>query len=131
MMLAFVAIVGIVGFVQMRTDKPLASHLPAPAHPLLKPEPNTLLSRNDLMLSARQRSAIQGIAASWSGDREKLLTAMAAYQPKPGRTDQISGSLQGYSELSRSYDVTRARYWLMASAQLDSRQRALLEGASK
>jgi hypothetical protein len=130
-MVAFVAIIGIVGYIQMRSDRPMVSGLPAPTHPLLKPEPGMLLSQTDLGLTDKQRSAIQTIEKSWSADRARLLAAMQSYEPKRGRVDQISGNLAGYSELSRSYDETRTRYWSMASGQLDTHQKARLEGASK
>ncbi|MFI5385058.1 MAG: hypothetical protein ACHQ50_02965 [Fimbriimonadales bacterium] len=130
-MLAFVAIVGIVGFAQIRGEKPISSRLPAPAHPLSKPEPGILLTRTDLSLTTKQRSAIQAVESAWLRDQAKLLTAMSGYEPKQGRADQISGSLQGYSELSRNYDATRSRYWTAACAQLDANQRSLVEGGSR
>ena len=130
-MLAFVAIIGIVGFTPMRTNKPVMGRVPAPLHALSKPEPASLLAGTDLALTAKQRSDIQAIEASWTTERAKLLEAMSAYEPRQGRSDQISASLQGYSELSRAYDSTRVRYWTVAFAQLDSRQRSLIEGVSK
>src|SRR5690242_11989701 len=104
-MLAFAAIVGIVGFVQTQGDKPVVGHPPTPTQALSKPEPASLLKRPDLALTERERSAIQAIDGQWSADRAKLLAAMSAYQPKQGTADQIKGSLQGYSELSRDYDA--------------------------
>jgi len=131
-MLVFVAIAGIVGFVQTTVNKPkLVSHLPAPSHPLRKPEPEGLLARSDLGLTSNQRSAIQAIDTSWSNDKAKLLKAMSAFEPKEGRADQISGSLEGYSDLSRTYDATRTRYWTLAKAQLDKQQQILADGGSK
>ncbi len=130
-MLAFVAIIIIVGFVQMRTEKPQMGHLPAPSRPLFKPEPGSLLTQSGLSLTAEQRSAIQSIESSWQVNRTRLLTAMSAYQPKQGRADQISAGLQDYSELSRSFDTTRASYWTQACAQLNPKQKELVEGASK
>lgn len=130
-MLAFAAIVGIVGFVQTQSDKPAARRLTAPARAISKPEPGSLLKRADLSLTHRECSEIQAIESRWSSDRAKLLTAMSAYQPQQGTADQIKGSLQGYSELSRDYDATRSRYWTMALSLLDAKQKTLVEGGSK
>lgn len=127
-MILFVAGFGIVNFVQNRSEKPVASQLPMPSRPLFKPEPRMLLNRADLALTAKQRSAIQGIDSAWSNERTKLLKAMSAYQPKQARADQISGDLAGYSELSRTYDATRSRYWGVARNLLDKNQQALVDG---
>jgi hypothetical protein len=130
-MLAFVAIVLIVGFIQAKDEKPATSQLLAPTRALSKPEPGALLRRSDLGLSNRQRSAIQALDSRWSADKAKLLEAMSGYAPKQGRSDQIATSLQGYSELSRSYDATRSSYWTRAIGFLDSSQKALVEGGTR
>ncbi|HVT14255.1 MAG TPA: hypothetical protein VHE55_18475 [Fimbriimonadaceae bacterium] len=131
MMLAFVAIVLIVGWAQNGGSKRLVSHLPAPERPLSKPEPQKLLTESEPALSAAQRTAIQSIVQAWSNDKAKLLAAMSAYEPKQGRVDQMSASLEGYSQLSRDYDQARARYWSEALAVLDERQKAAVDGGSK
>lgn len=130
-MLVFAAIVGIVGFVQRRGEKPVAGRLPAPTRALSKSEPESLLMRADLSLTNSERSAIQAVAVQWATDKAKLLTAMSTFQPKQGTADQIRGSLQGYSELSREFDAARSRYWTTALALLDAKQKTLVEGGSK
>ena len=130
-MLAFVAIIIIVGLTQSRPDKPLASQLPAPNHPLVKPEPDRLLAETALNLSIDQRTQIQRLETKWLAEKSKLLQAMSAYQPKPGRSDQIRGSLEGYSELSRTYDATRRTYWDSACSVLNKNQRKVAEGGAK
>ncbi|HWA83644.1 MAG TPA: hypothetical protein VG820_09435 [Fimbriimonadaceae bacterium] len=130
-MLAFVAIVLIVGWTQTGGSKPLVSQLPDPPGPLSKPEPQTLLAQPALSLTGSQQAEIRSIAQAWSSDKAKLLAAMSAYEPKQGRVDQMSASLGGYSQLSRDYDQTRARYWSEAHAVLDDRQKALVDGGLK
>jgi hypothetical protein len=130
-MLAFVAIILVFSFVQARNEPAPTSHLPAPSRPLTNPEPGLAPARTDLGLSDSQRSSIQSIAQKWSAEKAKLLTAMSNYEPKRGRTDQIAGSLQAYSELSRTYDATRAGYWQMVNSLLDKRQQALIAEVSK
>ncbi len=130
-MLVFVAIAGVVGIAQIQIEKPLVSQLPAPVARLSKPEPSELLTRHGLALTAMQRSAIQSISGEWSSERAKLQAVMRSFKPKAGRLDQISAGLQDYSELSRSYDTARSRYWLLALAQLDAKQKSLVAGGSK
>ena len=127
-MIAFVAVVGIVNFTQSRSDKPLVSQLPAPTRPLSKPEPGALLARTDLALTATQMSAIQAVSSAWSIDKAKLLKGMSSYEPKQARADQISNNLAGFSDLSRTYDATRSRYWATARDLLDKGQRAKVDG---
>jgi hypothetical protein len=130
-MLAFIAIIVIVGLTQSRPIKPLASQLPAPSHPLFKPDPDRLLAQSALNLSSEQRTQIQSIESKWLTEKAKLLQAMSGYQPKQGRADQISGNLEGYSELSRTYDTTRRNYWIQACAILNATQRKAVEGEVK
>ena len=130
-MLAFVAIIIIVGLTQSRPDKPLVSQLPTPNHTLFKPEPDRLLAQSELNLSNDQRTQIQSLETKWLAEKSKLLQAMSGYRPKQGRSDQISGSLEGYSELSRTYDATRRTYWDSACAVLNKNQRKVAEGGAK
>ena len=130
-MLAFVAIIGIVGFTQTKSESPIKSQLAAPTRRLSKPETGMLLHRTDLSLSETQRLSLLALDSAWERDKTKLLQAMSGYEPREGRADQIRGSLEGYSELSRTFDATRSRYWAKASALLDKRQRTIAEGDLK
>lgn len=121
-MLVGVGVVMLVSyFTSPRVDAPRTSLLPAPTKPLSKPEPNSLLSE-DLMLTAEQRAQISRIASAWDSKKAGLVQAMSGFQPRQGRTDQISADLAGYSQLSRDYDSIRARYWSEALAVLTPSQ---------
>jgi hypothetical protein len=130
-MLLFVTIIVAVGLTQPRNDERLASRLPAPTQPLWKPEPGRLLAQPQLALTSSQQAAIQNVESKWESEKAGLLSAMAGFTPKQGRSDQIKESLVGYSELSRTYDETRERYWETACRVLDKTQRAHLAGGGK
>jgi len=127
-MLAFVAIILIVGFIQANNQKRPVSNIPSPTHALIKPEPSRILSQADLHLTAAQKSEVEKVEATWSQEKAKLLQAMSGFAPRQARADQINGSLQGYSELSRTYNTTREAYWNAALKHLDDRQRKAVEG---
>jgi hypothetical protein len=126
--LAAVAVIVVVGYANSEPAKPLVSRLPAPYAPLSKPEPGSILARSDLGLSKSQRKQIAQVDSAWLGRKAEILRAMSAFQPKQGRVEQISASLNGYTELSRSYDSQRAMYWEKALAFLDAHQRTQLGG---
>jgi hypothetical protein len=105
---------------------PKVSQLPAPAKPLNKPEPQSLLS-GQVTLSASQKANLASVANAWKWEKDRLTTAMSKFQPQQGRVDQISGSLQDYSSLSRQYDAARSRYWTAALALLTPDQRKEVE----
>jgi hypothetical protein len=126
--LAAVAVMVAVGYFKSPPTKALSSNLPSPTAPLSKPEPASLLSRNDLNLSEPQRDKITTLDKTWARTKTELLQAMSAFQPKQGRVDQISSGLSGYTELSRSYDSERTTYWEKAVALLDERQLSRLKG---
>ena len=130
-MLAFVAIVLIVGFVQTRTEKAPIGSVPAASRSLFKPEPKALLGRTELNLTPKQSSGIAKVESEWESEKTTLLQTMSGYEPKRGRADQITSSLHDYSELSRAYDATRVKAWETACDLLDSRQKALVKGESK
>jgi hypothetical protein len=125
-MLAFVALILVVGYFNAPKGKlPKATGIPAPAKPLYKPEPASLLSR--VHLSAGQRATVEDIDSRWRRDKANLEIAMAQFQPKQARADQIGSSLQGYSQLSRDFDAARSRYWTAAVAVLTPAQRKEIE----
>ena len=126
-MLAFVGLIVAYGLAQPPSHAPIVSRLPGPSSRLQKPEPTWLLTQFGLALNTVQASAIQKTQERWQVDRTKLMEAMATYAPKEGRADQISGSLEGYSQLSRLFDSTRQSYWRAACKVLNSKQLAVVE----
>jgi hypothetical protein len=126
-MLAAISVVIAIGAMNAPSDAKLkVSQLPAPTKPLNKPEPQSLLSA-DLNLTPDQKSRIATVVTEWKQERDRLTMAMSQFQPSQGRVDQISGSLQDYSSLSRQYDATRKRYWQTALALLTPDQRHEVE----
>jgi hypothetical protein len=121
----------IVGFTNESPGHRLVSKLPAPTHPLWKPEPAFLLTDSELRLSPTQRRTIQAVDRHWRSDREALLSAMTSYQPHEGNEAQIRSRMQDYSDLSRRYDAVRTSSWSAATASLSPAQRAKLPGGTK
>ena len=128
MAFAAAALIVLVGFKSTASGLPLVSKLPAPTHPLWKPEPGFLLTDSALDLSPKQRREIQAIQEHWQSDRQPLLTAMASFRPHEGNEIQVKEGLQDYSELSRRFDGVRASYWTSATALLAPGQVAKIPG---
>jgi hypothetical protein len=129
--LLFAVAIVVIGVLNSPSDAKLASKLPAPLHPLIKPEPGSLLSEPGLNLSKQQRSAIQAIDKRWQAEREPLLAGMNGYQPASTHLEAIKGGLQDYSALSRRYDATREQRWQEALDALKPDQRSRVGGGSK
>lgn len=131
MALLLAAAIVVIGLLNSPSDAKLISKLPAPSHPLIKPEPAALLSEAGLNLSEQQRSGIQAIDKRWHAEREPLLAGMNGYQPASTNLETIKGGLQDYSALSRRYDATREQRWQQALDALKPDQRSRAVGGSK
>jgi hypothetical protein len=100
--------------------------------PLLKPQPSDILARSDeLQLDARTRASIALIEAKWSKDRSRLEGQLARTAPvlAPGAKRSLATlrvDLGPYSEVSRTYDALRRRYWDEAFSKLGPEQQARL-----
>lgn len=125
---ALIVIMAVGSFTSRASTKPATSHLSAPSHPLWKPEPAALLSNGSVRLTVGQRQKVSALQVGWAAEKDRLIQAMKSFTPKQGRQDQISEGLQGYSELSRTYDSTRESYWRRALALLDPAQRTAAGG---
>jgi len=122
-MLGGVIVVLAVGYFNApHAEAPRLSHLPAPTKPLFKPEPALLLSDARLRLTPAQKGRIEATAQKWQRRKAELLAGMNEFAPQQGRVDEIRAKLADYSQLSRDYDATRARYWTKALAVLTPSQ---------
>lgn len=107
----------------------------APAQ-LWKPEPAELLRNTKLKLSESQRSRIGAIAESWSVTKADLLRQMRS-ELDSAKVDArrsigaIRASLNGYSDLSRRFELDRIAAWDKAVRLLDSRQKSLIEKGAR
>lgn len=114
-MLAAVAIIAVVGFINAPAPQVARrSQLPSPTGPLAKPEPELILSHPGLKLTAAQERKLKKIDSAWRQEKARLQMAMSGFTPERGRVDQISGSLQEYSQLSREFDAVRSHHWSAA-----------------
>lgn len=85
-----------------------------------------LLTNDKLRLGTSQRKAIIAIAAQWSTDKQRLLSAMKPLAPSQGRMDQVQGQLMDYSLLSRQYNEARETHWSQALKVLSASQQRLV-----
>lgn len=112
---------------------------PAPAAepaPLVKPDAQTILDRADsLGLTPAQRAAVRRVQAEWAKEKARLSSAMeASVAPvraqAQGSVEGVACSLEGYSALSRAFDVRRREAWRAARRILTPAQlRELDRGA--
>lgn len=109
--------------------------VPAPSPPpLWKPEPQLLIRKAvRLGLSSAQQEQIVHIAERWNDAKASLLDRMNREVPEMSSgggakvsVSAVRSDLLGYSELSRTYDETRSRYWRDATALLSEPQRKVL-----
>ena len=103
--------------------------------PLWKPEPQILLSHSkNLKLTERQHKELEVIANEWLKEKAGLESQIADAASKVEVQERtkislaaINVNLSGYSELSRTYNEVRNKYWTFATTILSKYQRALLE----
>ena len=79
---------------------PKVSQIPSPGRPLHKPVPEDLLKQPNLSLTLSQRENVVALSKEWEQTKSGLEAAMAGYQPRQGRLDQVQGQLASYSDLS-------------------------------
>ena len=103
------------------------SQIPSPGRPLRKPVPEDLLKQPKLSLTALQREKIGALSKEWERTKSGLETAMAGFQPRQGRLDQVQGQLASYSDLSRQFEIARIAAWDKAVGVLNPEQAKLVE----
>lgn len=114
----------IVGYSYLATPQqaPKVSQIPSPARPLHKPVPEDLLKQPNLSMTPAQQEKVVAVSKEWERAKTGLETAMAGYQPRQGRLDQVQGQLASYSDLSRQFEMARIAAWDKALNVLDPEQ---------
>lgn len=102
------------------------SQIPSPGRPLHKPVPEDLLKLPNLSLTLSQREKVAALSKEWEQTKSGLETAMAGYQPRQGRLDQVQGQLASYSDLSRQFEIARIAAWDKALGVLNPEQAKLV-----
>lgn len=101
---------------------PKVSQIPSPGRPLHKPVPEDLLKQPNLSLTLSQRENVVALSKEWEQTKSGLEAAMAGYQPRQGRLDQVQGQLASYSDLSRQFEIARKMAWDKALKVLNLEQ---------